>query len=469
MMAQQMTTSTIDPHFPQMAKILAPNTMQQVLQNTLFSQNSTAFLHLTIANCTIGEKRYKPGKSFLLSYQLGLQNEATHERHEQILTARACPVGHDITEFAVNLNNPIHTAVGIPAISYIPEIELLLWAFPHDRLLTHLPKLLDNDHLAAYFAQNRPTLGLSTSVQIVAIQTNIMHYLPESSCMIRYTLSVADAAKAGATHEIMLYGKNYPDDSGAETYSIMQQLAKQLAHTAKPLFYDADIRTLWQSHVSGKPFAWDADLTLKPERITRVARAIAAFHSCLVYTSGRYGFDDINKQLMATCKIAKASDAQLHPQIAATVQAIQRNQAQIDWSDTRYSPIHLDLKMGNILMTDDQVTLIDMDCVALGDPLADTGSFIASLYLNGLLAGAERAQIDTVVAVFRAKYGVAVGWAVDSAKLNWYIAAALIHEVVRRSLRQQNPQRLMHLSTIIELSNHYSALCRQQIVRDSDD
>jgi hypothetical protein len=91
------------------------------------------------------------------------------------------------------------------------------------------------------------------------------------------------------------------------------------------------------------------------------------------------------------------------------------------------------------------------------------GSFIANLYLNGLRAGADVAKINGVVAIFFDEYRTYVDFAIDCKHLNWYVSAALIHEVVRRSLRQQDEERLQLMDKVIALSNRYSTFCQQGV------
>lgn len=463
-----MTLSICDPQFPQISEILEPSIMLEVLQNALFGKTSST---LKLQRCCVGEKRHKPGKSFLLSYHIGLQDITTGIRYEQLLSAQLCLPGQGLSEFEAYLGNSLdkhldiheHSPIKIPPVSYVPEVDMLLWAFPHDRKLPHLPKLLDTENLASYFAIHLSGLGLSPSEHIVSVKTKLMHYLPECSCMIRYTLMIADESHGGETRQIILYGKNYRDDGGVEAYSIMRQLANQTSHFAKPYAYDAETRTLWQSHVPGESFEWVSALVGNRGLIAKVAVCIAAFHACTLDAKECYGFSDIDAQLKATCDLAAVADSKLGIQVDAAVQGIRLNYAQLDWVSTLITPIHLDLKMGNLLISDDKVSLIDMDCVRLGDPLIDIGSFVANLYLNGLRFGSSVAEIDKVVAIFCNEYCAAVDWVVDHAKLTWYISAALIHEVVRRSLRQQDVERLKQVGAIIELSNHYSALCRKDI------
>jgi tRNA A-37 threonylcarbamoyl transferase component Bud32 len=461
-----MTISTADPLFPQVPIILEPILMREILQNSLLRNRRIHDRKIRIESCEIGEKRYKPGKSFLLSYFLRLRDLESDAWYEQCLTAQLCPTGTGISEFDKCLENPSYSSVGIPSVSYISVVDMLLWSFPHDRKLVHLHNLLDTDNLSTYIKKNVTGLQLRPSDFIESIQPRIMHYLPEQSCMIRYSLGIVDnaAQNKNDAREVVVYGKNYADDSGLETYSVMRQLAEQTIHCAKPLSYDPQNKTLWQAHVPGLPFEWSLlTASEKYSLIRKIAACIAEFHRCEVNASNRYGLTNICKDLKSTCMAASAADSVLGQSVQNAVNEILISRESIDWGGDFHSPLHLDLKMGNFLIADDYVYLIDLDCVCLGDPLADMGSFIANLYLNGLRVGASVVEIDEIVSAFVREYNVAMGGTVNSVKLNWYIAAALIHEVLRRSLRQQSSERLKHLDAYLAISNRYSALCCESI------
>lgn len=441
--------TAIDPQFPQILTILDTDYMTAVLQNTLFRKSGQEPSDVKVTQCSIGEKRFKPGKRFMLSYCLKLHDSLADLNYEQLVTAQLVPLEHELPE----------AKTGQEKATYIPEFNMMLWVFPDDRKLPHLPQLLDVKNQHTYFKTHAPAIKLLPTEHIASVQTKVMHYLPEQSCMIRYTLTVANKSFEIDSREIILYGKNCHDDSGAEVYGIMRQLAKQTDHCAEPLFYDTSIKTLWQFHVPGQPFSWIPSLPNQPELLAKVAVCIASFHRCALSANQEYGFPQIFEQLKATCKLALNAHAILHQQVQLSMQEILRNHQQIDWSDAIKTPIHLDLKMGNLLISDDKASLIDMDCVGMGDPLADIGSFVANLYLNGLRAGAEITEIDNVVAIFCDEYCCAVDFVVNRIQLNWYISAALVHEVVRRSLRQQDEERLKQVGRIIDLSKRYSALC----------
>lgn len=462
-----MITLASDPYFPQIPKILDSGYMRETLQNALFPNKATGRPDITVESCHVGEKRYKPGKSFMLTYMLHLQNTESGDSYDQILTARLRPSGiKPEGELNTSFLEAADLSIGKAAGNYLPELGMMLWPFPHDRKLAHLSMLLNPVTLYAYFTRYLSALNLSSKERIVSVQPKIMHYLPEQSCMIRYTLGIADSAVPGDENirALTVYGKSYYDDCGKHTYAIMKQLAGQTAQCAKPLHYDADINTVWQAHVPGEPFEWTPNLIENPGLIRKVAQCIAAFHHCRVEADGRYGFAQINRQLESACKLAMETNPALGQRVRESVQELLRIYAFIDWEGTGFeAPLHMDLKMGNLLVSNRNVFLIDLDGVCLGDPLADLGSFIANLYLNGLRTGAGIADIDGVAAMIVKEYGVTASFNGAAVKLNWYIASALIHEVLRRSLRQHSIERLNHVNAYLELSKRYSALCSQGI------
>lgn len=458
-----MTALIIDPVFPQIQKILEPGFMREIFQNALDNQDGHGREKLLIEKCEVGEKRYKPGKSFMLSYKLRVQKPASKTSFEQIVAARLCPADGVGFEIEDGFKNREHPPVGLAPLSYLRDVGMMLWAFPNDPKLTHLPKLLETARLCTFFNGIAANLNLSPTEHVFSADAEIVHYLPGQSCMIRYKLSVlgfADGDKP-TSREMVVYGKNYCDGRGAETYDVMAQIAAQSSRCAKPLYYDIETNTLWQSHLSGKPFEWTANRAQNVGDIGKAAACIAEFHRCQVNSSAKYGFPEINRNLTATVKLAGCWDAALGDRVKGTVKALLDLQAQLDWAKTGPgSPIHLDLKMGNLLISADKACLIDMDCVSLGDPLADTGSFIANLYLNGLRFGSSVREVDHVAAIFIEAYCDAMDREIDTSKLHWFISAALIHEVLRRSLRQQDQGRIRQMGHYISVSHRYLALCR---------
>jgi hypothetical protein len=426
------------------------------LQDTLFSSaNDNGAGSILVVSCNIKNLRHKPGKRFMLSYQLELVNTRTGAWRNQLVSGSLCKVGlgQHVLESEGNKQS---SAV------YIAKLDMLAWVFPQDRKLIYLAQILDIHFLKSHLSGLLPLLGCSRLSQVADIQIDILQYLPERSCMMRYRLTIDDPVNASQIVKV-IYGKNYRDDSGSGVYAVMQQLAQQLPKTAIPLGYDAQYRTLWQSHLSGFPLAWrDLETPKVSELLKNMADCVTRFQGCQITTTATYGFRDIDEQLFDTIKAAEPHDRLFTEQVTLWVATLIEQRMLLDCSETVIRPLHQDLHLCNFMVNENSVCLIDFDTVCLGDPLADIGSLIANFYRCGLYAGRAISCIDSLVNKFLRYYQEAITWEIDLPRLNWYIAAALVHEVIRRTLRQRQDVGLKHIPAHLELSKRYAGLATKE-------
>ena len=160
--------------------------------------------------------------------------------------------------------------------------------------------------------------------------------------------------------------------------------------------------------------------------------------------------------LVQTIALADRTRPEFSGRISRAVAALLTHDQ--SWPEHRLAPIHHDLKLNNFLVDGDALGLIDMDCLCLGDPLADLAGLIANLYLNGLREGCHAGRIHPVVRAVVRAYRQASTQGVPLSRLRWHVAAAVIHEVIRRSLRQLDEQRMEHLQAYLELSDTFASL-----------
>ncbi len=458
-----MNSAINDPVFPQIAQALEPLVMTRLFQAVLLSLSGDVLTsQKVIKSCEIKNKRHKPGKSFVLSYDLILLDNQAGEKSERVIGARLCKSGCGLTELQEERAKYNKNTGLVSPVIYLPELEMLVWLFPNDRKLIHLVQILNVDNLLAHFTPMLLLLDCGSSSKVTDVQTEVLHYLPERSCMVRYIISVEVPGQSKIIQKIV-YGKNYRDNRGGEVFSIMKQLANQLPKCATPLAYDANTRTLWQSHINGIPLEWSDLETGRSSRLLfSMATCLAAFQKCRIETSESYGFKEIDEQLFDTVQAAKPQDKLLAEQISDWVALLISLRDEISWPSNVAFPLHQDLHLGNFMMEGDNACLIDLDSVCLGNPLADIGSLVSYFYRNGLQAGRDIDYVDNIVAVFLEHFENAVSWRVCRSQLSWFIAAALIHEVIRRLLRQRHEQGLKHLNSYFDLSKRFG----QAIVKD---
>ena len=99
--------------------------------------------------------------------------------------------------------------------------------------------------------------------------------------------------------------------------------------------------------------------------------------------------------------------------------------------------------------------MIDMDEVCVGDPLSDIGGFIGNCHLNGMISGCGESRILEIVEALRGAYAARVAWEVPQRRLNWYIAASILSEVTRRSVRQWKGLGMASMRQCLDLSAQY--------------
>lgn len=432
-----------DPYFPQMADALNPAIMGPLLSWVLDIPSAKPGQLAWY----VGEKRHKPGKSLVISYRLA--NRTHLSAASCHVTGRLCPPGTASQEFEAQCRQRPDLAAG--ALRFLHEPAMLIWAFPYDRKLIHLPALLDSKSSTSRIG----TPDLTGDYRVQSVESEVLHYLPERSCMIRYRISVANC-----DHPLRLYAKNYAGDSGGEVFDVMRQMNGQFAWGAKALAYDAQTRTLWQSHFPGTPLCW-ADLQTAGglALAERIGRCVAAFHACAIDTPRRFGQSDIDDALAATVGLASPTQPELVKPIKRLVDDL-LTQAP-DLPKPALAALHHDLKLNNFLIDGDRLGLIDLDCVCLGDPLADLASLIANFYLHGLREGDAIKQVHPLVNRLVNSYLKHSAHAVPLSALRWQVAAALIHEVTRRSLRQMDALRIARIQNYLALSENYLALSRQ--------
>jgi hypothetical protein len=434
----------MDEHFPQVNTALQPHKMGDLFQERLFTGAVPR-----ITDCVLDEVRYKPGKSCILSYRLRLHTPASNVSQDQIISARLLPIGtHGVEPCYADADQDR------PSL-YFDGGAMLYWLFPQDRKLQALPQLLDSDTLPLTIAPKLAPLGFGNDDRLLSVKPAVGHYIPERSCIVRYEVAWKSSLRKLA-HTAVVFGKIYADETGRSTYDAMQGLAGQWSRGAKPLAYDTATRTLWQAQVPGDPLTW-AQLATTDGRagvVQDIAECVADLQACTAYPEDRFTVPDIIRDLDKTVRLARKSIPELAIRIQCVVESLLRSQA-LSAISGQTTLLHRDLKLLNFIYDGHRVRLIDLDTLALGDPLSDVGSLAANLYLQGIRAGTDPVLVDRVVESFVGFYSQRVSYSV--AAWRWHTAAALLHEVLRRGLRQRDGDRMALFDTFVSLSERYCA------------
>ena len=312
---------------------------------------------------------------------------------------------------------------GAPA--WLPELDMLLWRFPHDPGLPQLGTLLDET-------------------------TELVHYRPEE----RATLRRRSGAAPGGT----LYAKTFRGAEGAELCERFSHLARLSAsprafEVAAPLRYDEASRTFWQHGVEAPALAAMLDADNCDALMDLVACGLAELHAA----APRFGPTRSVTDLTAGVARRGAKIGRCMPQLARTAQrtALAIAAHALDFLHAPLGQIHGDFHVGQLRVNGARMMVFDLDELAIGDPLEDLASFVVKCQLSDpeLAQSACERLLDTYARVRPAVF--------DPRRMDWHLAAQWLHKASREFVFQRPGWRAAATRMLDRAKHHAARLARQ--------
>ncbi len=452
-------TLPFDKVLPHLHIALEPSAMKEVFSGILLSNNSVDTKRYSLESCEIERVKYKPGLNCMIYYKIHLRNKITRQQESQLVCARFYPQGDSASRYEKAKKEVlVKPGIGEP-ISHSPELEMVLWAFPNDRKLQHVTKLMDDTFLLEELLPPVIAAHLGQEWKIAELKHEFVHYAPEHTCTVRVHLQLRNTQ--GKAQTLTLYGKTYYNNDGAETYRLMQLLwnghaRKQgLLNTAKPLSFHPEYNMLWQQGLSRKPLI---SLNLKSPEFTKslkqVARTVATLHETPLGCNHKMTQGNLEKKLGDVTTLV----SQVKPEVAQELSELTNDlleQAKQLGKQPR-ATLHGDLHLQNFLIDNGTISLIDLDNLCQGSPWQDMGSFIAGLYYRGLVEAVPTSTIDALSKTFCEAYALSSSWKLDEDAIRWYTATALISERAFRSITRLKPGRLDILGDLLQRAKQLS-------------
>jgi hypothetical protein len=399
--------------------------------------------NLAITHCQILHTRYRAyvkekhrAQSFLTAcYRLEVAERSTQRHGEQVLFVKACLDNRSQAEFdkagALPLAAP---RFGRPLV-HLPALDAVVWAFPNDPELPHLPEVMDPQRMTHYLPYHRLPAGFNTPQDIAAVEVEVVHYYPEERCTTRYTLHRGAPARP---QTLTLFGKTFKDCVGEEIYRRLEYLWRQSQAeptgfvVAQPLAYDETVHTIWQASLPGVPLIDLIDRGNYRKLLAEVARGLAGIHRSNLPSAVRETLDGH----LATIRHKTEKLIHAFPQFTAPlqslVQSLEESMPQLPATPDRL--IHGDFHLRQFLVHEGQIVFFDFDEFAMGDPMRDLASFIVDLHVHGFAPD----LVQEMTAVFCEAYRAQVNWDVPVDRLAWYLRLLFITKAYR-SYRQQRP------------------------------
>lgn len=439
-MTQQRRQQSHDDADPEIHRgVFAAYTDAQRARELLQSCSELLFGRpVTLASVTVIDSLYKtyvnpaswPKSTLSVCWRLGLAGGA----ESAIFHAKAFLCGRSLAAWQA-LDKPDADAPLPPAVMHLPTLDMIVWRFPHDPTIRHLPEAV----LPQRVRQHLPLGALLPSgvgVEQVQIEIEAVQYQPEKCCTTRYRLQWHDTRAPGAEQRLVIYGKTYSDDRGSSVHARQLHYWRTAAFAiCRPLGYDEAIQTVWSLGIEGLPLAGVIAHDNHQGLLGQVGRCLAAVHAselhqvCVVK-------EVMPAELLEDCikKIGKLGRA-CPPCAAALAQLmapVQRLAAQLAQGASVRHTLHGDFHIGQMLVCGDEVYVFDFDSFAAGDPEKDLAEFIVALLFQPF----EPAFVQLMALALMDAYCAQARRQVRSDHLRWY---ALVEFVTRcwRFYRQQ--------------------------------
>lgn len=360
-----------------------------------------------ISHCSILQTHFKEffkseskHKSFLaVAYELQFSN-----KQRQIVYIKGFQNGYSYKALE-NLETP--------ATLHIASLDMLLWIFPHDPALSHLPKAVNPESAINY-------LPFQTNKALVSI----VNYRPEIRCTAWYELD-----------RYKLFGKIYADDRYKDIYQRLEWMWNNRDDSdflMAPLAgYHDQIKTFWQHKLEGQALIDCITPNNYQELMQKAAQRVAFLNLCSMPCPERETNQEQLKEVKKKIKKLKRVFPDLESRLSKLEDSLEQDISQLE--SVPQVVVHGDFHLRQMLVHQDQIALFDFDECSLGDPIEDLGHFIADLYTYSF----DVSLVKNISQSFIAAYSQYHPWMTATTRLNWHLQIQFINRAYRNYLQQK--------------------------------
>ena len=321
-------------------------------------------------------------------------------------------------------------------VSFVPDLQMVLQVFPYDRRLPNLARVLSgalNGREPLLLARFGPGIWHPTGQSLTPTR-----YRTELGAALQWTIQARDRLTS-RTAEQRCYLKVYRDHHGTDTFGLLRAWADRGRNrnpgysVVEPIAYFDDLRTLVLEEAPGTTL--QQVLLQHRETIAAlraVARAIAALNTDDLAITGRHSRADQIADVKRAASLLVWACPEVKEAVRETVAAVVDGLPEVP-----SAPIHRDLKPDHIFVADGRVIFIDLDSVALGDPVRDPAHLYAHLRARVGMDGLQpdRARVAATALIDEYVDCVPPSW---RQRLPLHCAGALI-EVAGGIFKRQEP------------------------------
>ena len=377
---------------------------------------------------------YRNPVPMTLVYEVQLQHPATQASSSRSYFAKMFRDGASDT---AKTSAPDHA---VPTL-HIPELDLLLWSWPHDPGLPQLAALLDPRASDDWWGHR-------------AHSASALRYEPE----VRASLCYSTAPENGPVHR--LFAKTFFDARGQIIHRRFSHFWDQAQRdplaplVAQPMGYCDITHTVWQAEAAGQPLTQALPLLDAPALRSlpqRLARALVAVHQAPRALLGTLVRDQ--PHWLREVQRRRNKIARVAPELAGFATEVAQR---IEAAAARLAPfaatvIHGDFHPDQVWLDGERVVLFDFDEFVLGDPMEDLAEFVTKLGSSG--------RAGELGPLLLAAYAQQQGEHFDLSRLRWHLAvqsllqAGRAFKFQRADWRGEVQQHLQRAAALTDLES----------------
>lgn len=317
-------------------------------------------------------------------------------------------------------------------LRYVAELGQVFWSFPADPVLQFLPELSDRDRCRLHLPYSGLPSAFSISSDVSVESVSVASYRPRTRCTFEYILRTGRDAEA----RLRIFAKMYAPGTHDPIAQLSRRLCEAVGRTdgtfrlAAPIGASDRLSTLWFEGLPGRT-ALDAMRSQdEPNLVRRIAHSLATLHRCGFVPPTKSEAARNPQDVLKKLKKLQAASESLESQTSQ----LERWLGGYPSPALQLYPIHGDFHAQQLIVDRDDVGLVDLDEVALGEPAQDVANFIADLWTTDLPSETIKTVSDTLVEAYREH----VPWALPPDRLRYHLVVQLINRSYRAMLSRSD-------------------------------